>query len=209
MLACSFTLRGAKQAFSNVLSHEELHYRKSLPNVCVAPFINRLRSVRCKLYRVNDPNEEMPTQISCITSPGARSLAYMVTFVRKCLAFSNASPQGYISTSFIIINQSKSFYRTATTVMRRRHATLRAKGHHMRIPVYRYIRFHSIVKCTMLLLYIEISKEISEETGCSNVRRLKRHNGLLGYKTSQFLTINTSLSFSKKVPKNETCYSTG
>ena len=53
-------------------------------------------------------------------------------------------------------------------------------------PVYRYICSLSIVKCTMLLLYIEISKEISEETGCSNVSLLKRHNGLLGYKTSQF-----------------------
>ena len=39
----------------------------------------------------------------------------------------------------------------------------------MRRPVYRYIRSLSIVKCTMLLLYIEISKEISEEPGCSNV----------------------------------------
>ena len=39
----------------------------------------------------------------------------------------------------------------------------------MRRPVYRYICSLSIVKCTMLLLYIEISKEISEESGCSNV----------------------------------------
>ena len=36
-------------------------------------------------------------------------------------------------------------------------------------PVYRYIRSLSEVKCIMLLLYIEISKEISEEPGCSNV----------------------------------------
>ena len=40
------------------------------------------------------------------------------------ISFSSAMPKRYISTGFIIINQSKSFYRTATTVMRRRNATL-------------------------------------------------------------------------------------
>ena len=40
------------------------------------------------------------------------------------ISFSSATPQRYISTGFIIINQSKSFYQTATTVMRRRNATL-------------------------------------------------------------------------------------
>ena len=65
------------------------------------------RLTSCKLYRVFDkdihPNEATPTQISCVTSPGVRSTAYTVTFVRKCMAFLNASSE-YKSAGFIIIS---------------------------------------------------------------------------------------------------------
>ena len=74
-----------------------------------------------------------------------------------------------------------------------------AMGQHMRRPVCRYIRSLSLVKCTMLLLYIEISKEISEEPGCSNVPTAYWETKLVNLSQEVRLCVYCSLVYHQSV----------